>query len=116
MYEELNCFEEALKHFGTRVEVICAMELGGRITAEDAYQMVKEELKEVKSVVRSSRKMKDANIATSDSLKVEQNEDGTFTLEWDKEDPKWNFLNGLTAKEIQDMVQTAVEEGLDGPV
>ena len=31
MYEELNCFEEALKHFGTRVEVICAMELGGRI-------------------------------------------------------------------------------------
>ena len=27
MYEELNCFEEALKHFGTRVEIICAMEL-----------------------------------------------------------------------------------------
>ena len=48
MYEELNCFEEALKHFGTRVEVICAMELGGRISAEDAYQMVKEELKAVK--------------------------------------------------------------------
>ena len=22
MYEELNCFERALKHFGTRVEVI----------------------------------------------------------------------------------------------
>jgi len=22
MYEELNCFEEALKHFGTRVEII----------------------------------------------------------------------------------------------
>ena len=48
MYEELNCFEEALKHFGTRVEVICAMELGGRITAEDAYQMIKDEMKEVK--------------------------------------------------------------------
>ena len=60
--------------------------------------------------------MKDANIATSDSLKVEQNEDGTFTLEWDKDDPKCNFLNGLTAKEIQDMVQTAVKEGLDGSV
>ena len=58
--------------------------------------------------------MKDPNIATSDSLKVEQNEDGTFTLEWDKDDPRWNFLNGLTAKEIQDMVQTAVKEGLDG--
>ena len=40
MYEELNCFEEALKHFGTRLEVICAMELGGRINPEDAYQMI----------------------------------------------------------------------------
>ena len=48
MYEELNCFEEALKHFGTRVEVICAMELGGRINPEDAYQMIKDEMKEVK--------------------------------------------------------------------
>ena len=48
MYEELNCFEEALKHFGTRVEIICAMELSGRIKTEDAYQMIKEELKEVK--------------------------------------------------------------------
>ena len=33
----------------------------------------------------------DANIATSDSLKVSQNEDGSFTLEWDKDDPQWNF-------------------------
>ena len=48
MYEELNCFEEALKHFGTRVEIICAMELAQRITAEDAYQLIKEEMKEVK--------------------------------------------------------------------
>ena len=61
MYEELNCFEEALKHFGTRVEVICAMELGGRISAEDAYQMVKDELKEVKSV-ENSTKIKTANL------------------------------------------------------
>ncbi len=48
MYEELNCFEEALKHFGTRVEVITAMEMSRRISPEDAYQMIKEELKEVK--------------------------------------------------------------------
>tara|TARA_B100000085_G_scaffold95824_1_gene86866 strand:+ start:440 stop:628 length:189 start_codon:yes stop_codon:yes gene_type:complete len=48
MYEELNCFEEALKHFGTRVEVICAMELSKRLSSEDAYQMIKNELKEVK--------------------------------------------------------------------
>ena len=48
MYSELDCFEEALKHFGTRVEVICAMELSKRVTSEDAYQMIKDELKEVK--------------------------------------------------------------------
>ena len=48
MYEELNCFEEALKHFGTRVEVITAMEMARKISAEDAYQMIKDELKEVK--------------------------------------------------------------------
>ena len=49
MYEELNCFEEGpLKHFGTRVEVITAMEMSRRISPEDAYQMIKDELKEVK--------------------------------------------------------------------
>lgn len=49
MYESLNCFEEALKHFGTRVEMISAMEMAKKISAEDAYQMIKEELKEVKA-------------------------------------------------------------------
>ena len=48
-----------------------------------------------------------------DSLKVNQNDDGTFTLEWDKEDPRWSFLNGLTSKEIQSMIEAAVKEGLD---
>ena len=48
MYEELDTFERALQHFGTRVEVIAAMEMGNRISAEDAYQMIKEELKELK--------------------------------------------------------------------
>ena len=28
MYEELDTFERALQHFGTRVEVIAAMEMG----------------------------------------------------------------------------------------
>ena len=50
MYEELNCFEEALKHFGTRVEVITAMEMSRRIFPEDAYQQIKDELKDLKKV------------------------------------------------------------------
>ena len=59
MYEELNWFEEALKHFGTRVEVITAMEMSRRISAEDAYQMIKDELKEVKKCRKFVRKEKE---------------------------------------------------------
>ena len=60
--------------------------------------------------------MKDANIAISDSLKVEQNEDGSFTLEWDKEDPKWNFLNGLTSKEITAIIEKAITMDENDPL
>tara|TARA_B100000035_G_scaffold279970_1_gene259903 strand:+ start:31 stop:222 length:192 start_codon:yes stop_codon:yes gene_type:complete len=60
--------------------------------------------------------MKDANIGISDSLKVEQNQDGSFTLEWDKEDPQWNFLNGLTSKEITAIIEKALEMDENGPL
>ena len=39
MYEDLDCFEKALSHFGTRVDMICAMEMGGKIDAETARQI-----------------------------------------------------------------------------
>ena len=48
MYEELNCFEEALKRWHQRMEVITAMEMSTTHPAEDAYQMIKDELKDVK--------------------------------------------------------------------
>lgn len=48
MYEELDCFERALQHFGTRIDVIIAMEMSKKISPEDAYQRIKDELKEVK--------------------------------------------------------------------
>ena len=56
MYEELDTFERALQHFGTRVEVIAAMEMGDSISAEDAYQMIKDELKELKKVRKTWKK------------------------------------------------------------
>ena len=56
MYEELDTFERALQHFGTRVEVVAAMEMGGRISAEEAYQQIKEELKELKKVRKTWKK------------------------------------------------------------
>ena len=55
MYEELNDFERALSHFGTRVELICAMELGSKIDAETAYQNIKMELKELKKIRKKDK-------------------------------------------------------------
>jgi hypothetical protein len=47
-----------------------------------------------------------------DTLKISQNADGSFTMDWDKEDPNWSWLNGLTSKEISIIVQQAVQEEL----
>jgi len=47
MYE-LDDFEKALAHFGTRVDIIIALELGNKIDAATAYKEIKEELKQLK--------------------------------------------------------------------
>ena len=56
MYEELDKLETALAHFGTRVDIIIALEMGGKIDAETAYKNIKMELKELKRVRKSYRK------------------------------------------------------------
>jgi len=56
MYEELDCFETALKHFGTRVDVIIAMEMAKKLSSEEAYQRIKDELKEVKKCRKQLKK------------------------------------------------------------
>ena len=45
----------------------------------------------------------------NDSLKINQNNDGSFTCEWDKNDPNWKFLNDLTTKEIQVIIEQAIK-------
>ena len=45
----------------------------------------------------------------SENLRVNQNKDGSFTLEWDKKDPNWKFLNNLTSKEIQVIMEQAIQ-------
>ena len=51
--------------------------------------------------------------ANNDSLKVSQNEDGSFTMEWNKEDSRWSWMNGLTQKEIQVIMRQAIQDYLD---
>tara|TARA_Y100001956_G_scaffold82272_1_gene102508 strand:+ start:352 stop:456 length:105 start_codon:yes stop_codon:yes gene_type:complete len=31
-------------------------------------------------------------------------------MEWDKEDPNWKFLNNLTSKEIQVIMEQAIKD------
>ena len=45
----------------------------------------------------------------NDSLVIKQNDDGSFTCEWDKNDPNWKFLNNLTSKEIQSIMEQAIK-------
>lgn len=56
MYEDLDCFEKALSHFGTRVDVIIALEMGNKIESEDAYQQIKAELKALKKIRKAYQK------------------------------------------------------------
>ena len=49
MYD-LDCFEKALAHFGTRIEIIIGLEIGDKIDADSAYKMIKEELKQLKKI------------------------------------------------------------------
>ena len=44
-----------------------------------------------------------------DSLKVNQNEDGSFNVDWDKNDPEWKWLNKLSSKEIQLFIEDAIK-------
>jgi hypothetical protein len=56
MYDDLDKLEKALSHFGTKVEIICALELGGKIDGETAYQNIKLELKELKKARKRYKK------------------------------------------------------------
>ena len=59
MYEDLDTFEKALAHFGTRVDIIVALEMGGKLDADAAYKNIKMELKDLKRVRKQLKKDKD---------------------------------------------------------
>ena len=50
----------------------------------------------------------------NDSLKIHKNEYGSFSMEWDKQDPNWKFLNDLTSKEIQVIIEQAIKYDTNG--
>ena len=45
----------------------------------------------------------------TNSLKINQNKDGSNTAEWDKQDPEWSWMNNLTSKEVQTIIEKAIQ-------
>ena len=62
IYEKLDDFEKALQYFRTKIECTCAMEMGGKLTSEDAYKIIKNELKDLKKFRKKFRKKVRKNI------------------------------------------------------
>lgn len=56
MYETLTEFERALARFGDKVGLIAGMEVSDKISPEEAYQMIKEEYKELKQLRKVEKK------------------------------------------------------------
>jgi hypothetical protein len=52
-------------------------------------------------------------MTADDSLKITQNEDGSFTMDWDPQDSRWSWLNGLTSKEVSVIMGQAIQDYLD---
>ena len=46
----------------------------------------------------------------ADSLKITKNEDGSYTVDWSPDDPKWSWMNSLTSKEIQVIIEQAIKD------
>ena len=51
-------------------------------------------------------KLRNNSNLKKESLQVKQNKDGSFTFEWDKNDPSYNFLNNLTQEQIQSIIMS----------
>lgn len=50
MYEELTAFERALARFGDKVQCIVGLEIGDKMSPEEAYQQIKDMYKELKKL------------------------------------------------------------------
>ena len=57
-----DSFEEALYLFGTRCEILIALERGGKMSQEDAYQQVKKELAALKKLRKELKKRNESDL------------------------------------------------------
>lgn len=55
MYEDLTVFERALARFGDKVQLIVGLEISDKITPENAYQEIKDMMKELKKLRKAEK-------------------------------------------------------------
>lgn len=55
VYESLSEFERTLARFGDKVELIVGLEVGNKISPEEAYQQIKKMMKELKKVRKKEK-------------------------------------------------------------
>jgi hypothetical protein len=55
MYENLSDFERSLARFGDKIGVIVGLELGDKITPEEAYQEIRTLYKELKALRKQEK-------------------------------------------------------------
>ena len=48
-----------------------------------------------------------------DTLTVKENEDGSFTMEWDPEDPLWSWLNTMSEEDISKIITDYAQKVLN---
>ena len=53
---------------------------------------------------------------STDSFTLTENEDGSLTISWDKNDPAYEMFNDLTEEEISAMLMEAIKNACDEPV
>jgi hypothetical protein len=44
-----------------------------------------------------------------DSLKITLNDDGSFTFDWDREDPMWSWMNEMSDEELKLIIQEEIK-------
>lgn len=55
MYEDLTAFERELARFGDKVQLIVGLEVGDKISPEEAYQQIKGMMKELKKLRKKEK-------------------------------------------------------------
>jgi polyhydroxyalkanoate synthesis regulator phasin len=56
VYENLTEFERALARFGDKVDMIVGFEVSGKLSAEEAYQQIKDMMKDLKRLRKTQRR------------------------------------------------------------